>query len=240
MPFLLLMFFLLPLMSLAQTQPEESYTYTKEFLYGFNKNSAGGRLGGIVFKKSKLLREGQFETYGLEIMNVKSDLEVRTNSGAGSSFIFGKSNYLYAIRLQYGRDYILFSKAAMQGVEVKACFAAGPSIGIVAPYYIKRNDSGGNQFVSEQYDADNPNHAFNQIYSHGDFLEGIGQSKIQMGLNLKAALSFEMGVSKRSLTGFEVGFLADAYGKRIPLVPSGKNRAVFPTIFLTVFYGSRK
>jgi len=239
MPFLLFIFLLSSLASVAQAQPEESYTYTKEFLYGFNKNSAGGRLGGFVFKKSKRIKDNQLETYGLEIMNVKSDLEVRTGSNSGASFIFGKSNYLYAFRLQYGRDFILFSKAAVQGVEVKACFAAGPSIGIVAPYYIKWQDSNG-YLVSEQYDASNPNHIFANIYNHGDFLDGFGKSKIQLGLNLKAALNFEMGVFRRSLTGFEVGFLVDAYGKRIPLVPSGKNPAVFPTVFLTVFYGNRK
>ena len=40
--------------------------------------------------------------------------------------IFGKSNYLYAIRLQYGRDIILFKKAPQQGVEIKLVTAIGP------------------------------------------------------------------------------------------------------------------
>lgn len=239
MPFLLLILFLFPLVSVTQAQPEESYTYTKEFLYGFNKNSASGRLGGFVFKKSKKIKDRQFETYGLELINVKSDLEVRTTLGTGATILFGKSNYLYAIRLQYGRDFILFSKAAVQGVEVKACFAAGPSIGIVAPYFIKWQDTNGYS-VSEQYDASNSNHIYNNMTDHGDLLEGLGRSKIRPGINLKAALNFEMGISKRSLTGFEIGFLVDAYGKKIPLVPTGKNQSVFPTVFLTVFYGNRK
>ncbi|PGH41646.1 MAG: hypothetical protein CRN43_00590 [Candidatus Nephrothrix sp. EaCA] len=196
-------------------------------------------MGGFVFKKSKKIKERWFETYGLEIMNVKSNLEVRTQLSNGATILFGKSNYLYAIRLQYGRDIVLFSKAAVQGAEVKACFAAGPSIGVVAPYYIKRQDDNG-YLISEQYDASNPQHAISSLADHGDLLEGIGQSKIQLGLNLKAALNFEIGVSKRSLSGFETGFLVDAYSKKIPLVPTGKNPSVFPTVFLTIFYGLRK
>lgn len=237
MPFLFLFLLLIPLSLSAQ--PEESYVYANEFIYGFNKNSAGGRLGGVVLKKSKKIKERQFETCGLEIMNVKSDLEVRAQLSNGANVLFGKSNYLYAIRLQYGRDFVLFSKAAVQGAEVKACFAAGPSIGLVAPYYIKRQDENG-ELISEQYDASNPLHAIGNLSDHGDLLEGIGQSKIQLGLNLKAALNFEIGVSKRSLSGFETGFLADVYGKKIPLVPAGKNQFVFPTVFLTIFYGFRR
>src|SRR5690606_34211602 len=118
---------------LAQTQ--DSYEYQSEFTWGINKNTSGGLIGGVVFKKARKLTERQLESYGLEIMNVKHPQERRVNSSTtGNFFIYGKSNYLYALRLQYGRDLILFKKAPQQGVEIKAVFAAGPTIGIVAPY----------------------------------------------------------------------------------------------------------
>jgi hypothetical protein len=103
----------------AQTQ--DSYEYSSEFTWGINKNTSGGLIGGLVFKKArKLKNEKVLETFGLEIMNVKHPQEVKRNSiQTGNLFIYGKSNYLYALRLQYGRDIILFKKAPHQGVEIK-------------------------------------------------------------------------------------------------------------------------
>jgi len=224
----------------AQTQ--DSYEYNSEFTWGINKNSSGGLIGGFTFKKAKKRSERILETYGLEIMNVKHPQEVRKNSAyTGNYFIYGKSNYLYAIRLQYGRDYILFTKAPQQGVEIKAVFAAGPSIGIVAPYYIERTvDNSYFASIHEQYDPANPNHSFNNILGTGNLFEGIGDSKIQMGGNLKAALNFELGMVKSQVTGFEVGFLVDAYFNEVNLMPTAENKSVFPTVFFTLFYGNRK
>lgn len=227
----------------AAAQTQDSYEYNSEFIWGINKNSSSGIIGGFVFKKSRRVNDYMFETYGLEIMNVRHPQEVRkTSQGSGNFFIYGKSNYLYAFRLQYGRDFVLFQKAPQQGVEIKAVLAAGPTVGVVAPYYIERAvDGGGLVTVKEQYDPNNANHAFNRILGNGGIFYGVGESKLQLGGNIKAALNFETGVLKSQVTGFEVGFLLDSYFKEIVMVPTApKNYSVYPTIFLTVFYGTRK
>jgi hypothetical protein len=226
-----------PAFSWAQTL--DSYEYQSEFTYGINKNTSGGLIGGFVFKKARKLNERVLESYGLEIMNVKHPQERRVTSQAtGNFFIFGKSNYLYALRLQYGRDVILFKKAPQQGVEIKGVFAVGPSIGIVAPYYIERKGGSNDQVtIHEQY---NKNISFADIYGTGRLFEGIGQSVIKPGANLKLALNFELGTIKSQVTGFEAGFLIDAYTSKIELLPIAKSYAVFPTLFITAFYGNRK
>lgn len=226
----------------AQAQTQDSYEYNSEFTWGINKNSSGGLIGGFVFKKARKLSDKTLESFGLEVMNVKHPQEVRKSSrSTGNYFIYGKNNYLYALRFQYGRDFIIFKKAPQQGVEIKAVLAAGPSIGIVAPYYIERSvDNSLFVTVHEQYDPNNPAHSFNNILGTGRLFEGLYQSKIQMGGNLKAALNFELGTIKSQVTGFEVGFLVDAYINKVILMPTTQNKAVFPTIFFTLFYGSRK
>lgn len=224
----------------AQTQ--DSYEYNSEFIWGINKNSSGGLIGGFVFKKSHKLTDRTLETFGLEVMNVKHSQEVRQSARAtGNYFIFGKSNYLYSFRFQYGRDYILFDKAPQQGVEIKAVGAIGPSLGILAPYYIERMvDNSFFVTVHEQYDPTKSEHTFENILGTGNLFEGLGESSIQMGINLKLGLSFELGTVKSSVTGFEVGFLLDAYFNKIILMPTLENRSLFPTVYFTMFYGSRK
>jgi hypothetical protein len=227
--------------NLLYGQTQDSYEYNSEFTWGINKNSAGGLIGGFTFKKARRLNERIFETYGLEIMNVKNPQEVRIQSQAtGNFFIYGKTNYLYAFRFQYGRDVVLFTKAPQQGVEIKAVFAVGPSIGIVAPYYIERQGDSQFKTVNEQYDPNNRNHEVDKIYGTGFLFQGLGESKIQLGGNAKFGINFELGIVKSQVTGFEVGILVDAYFKEIVLMPTAPNKAVFPTVYFTLFYGSRK
>lgn len=233
-------FCLLFLVSGVSAQTQDSYEYQSEFIWGINKNTSGGLIGGLVFKKARKLNDRMLETFGVELMNVKHPQEVRRNSqGTGNFFIYGKSNYLYAIRLQYGRDLILYKKAPQQGAEIKAVFAVGPTIGVVAPYYVEYiPDSGTGTFTLRA--PYNPNINFEKIQGTGRVFEGLGESKIVPGANIKAAVNFELGTIKSQVTGFEAGFLVDFYSKKIELVPTAKNYAVYPTLFLTLFYGNRK
>jgi hypothetical protein len=225
--------------AIAQTQ--DSYDYQSEFTWGFNKNTSGGLIGGIVFKKARRISDRWFETFGLELMNVKHPLERRTNSIiTGNFFIYGKSNYLYAVRLQYGRDLVLFKKASRQGVEIKSVFAVGPSIGIQAPYYVEYRVGDGINDGTTTTGQYQPGMNSNDILGTGRLFQGLGKSKIVPGLNLKAALNFELGTIKSQVTGFEAGFLVDAYAKKIELMPEAHNYGVFPTLFITLFYGGRK
>lgn len=232
-----LLCFALAFSAIAQTQ--DSYDYQSEFTWGINKNTYGGLIGGFMFKKARKLNERLLETYGLEIMNVKHPQELRQHSqSTGNFFIYGKSNYLYTLRFQYGRDLILFKKAPQQGVEIKAVFAAGPSVGIVAPYYVETGgDAGGVVTLRKQYD---PSIRPEEIYGPGRLFEGLGESQIKLGANAKAAMNFELGTIKSQVTGFEAGFLLDVYTSKIELVPTAKNYSVFPILYFTLFYGGRK
>lgn len=216
-------------------QVQDGYEYESEFTWGANKNTSGGLIGGFVFKKSFKMTDRMLQTFGLEIMNVRHPQEVRFNSAYGNFFTFGKQNYLYTFRLQYGRDFILFKKAPQQGVEIKAVFAAGPSIGVEAPYYVEylKDDI----TIRAQY---NETMAKENILGPGRLFQGLGDSKIVPGLNLKAAMNFELGIFKSQVTGFEAGVLVDVYTRKIDMMVLAKNYSVYPTLFLTLFFGNRK
>jgi hypothetical protein len=220
--------------SIAQVQ--DGYEYQTEFIWGISKNTSGGLIGGFTFKKSFKMTDKMLQTFGLEIMNVKHPQEIRYNSYLGNFFTFGKKNYLYSFRLQYGRDLILFKKAPQQGVEIKAVFAAGPSIGIEAPYYVEYKIS-ENVTTRGQYREEIVK---DNILGPGRLFQGLGQSKIVPGINLKAALNFELGIFKSQVTGFEAGFLLDAYTRDIDMMVKAKNYSAYPTLFLTLFFGNRK
>lgn len=231
-------FFLMSWNAFSQREDVGNYEYDKEYLFGLNKNTNGGLIGGIVFKSGTRLDDTNFAFWGIELSNVKNPKEVRYNTVLGNSYIFGKSNYLYAIRPHYGREVILFKKAPNQGVQVSALAAAGPTIGLIAPYYIEYAVNRV-ETVTEQYDPEVHQSRLN-ILGTGQLFEGLGQSDVAFGATLKAALMFEFGVFRSSATGLEVGYMVEGYTKEIPLIPTTENNQLFQSAYFTFFYGFRK
>ena len=205
---------------LAQSQNDD---YTIENTWGINKNTRSALIGGFVFKHGVRNSSGSFTTYGLELIDVRHPAELKSITGTGSSYIIGKRNHLFAIRGQYGRDFVLFNKAPQQGVQINLVLAAGPSIGLESPYYV-------------QVDSNNQN----SVIGRGFIFQGLFESKIVLGANLKTSLNFEFGTLKSSVSGFEAGFLLDAYFRKIDMMVNAENYAVWPTAFVVLFYGSRK
>lgn len=231
-------FILFSLEAFSQREDVGNYEYDLEYLFGVNKNTNGGLIGGFVFKAGTRIDDSQFSFWGIELSNVKNPKEARYNTVLGNSYIFGKSNYLYAIRPHYGREIVLFRKAPNQGVQVSALAAAGPTLGLIAPYYIEYAVNRV-ETVTEQYDPEVHQSRFN-ILGTGRLFEGLGQSEIAIGATLKAALMFEFGVFRSSATGLEVGYMVEGYNKEIPLIPTTENNQIFQSAYFTFFYGFRK
>ena len=219
------------------SQDTEDYEYTREYIWGVNKNTNGGLIGGVIFKYSQALKPTLFQSFGLELVNVKHPKEVRIDTYTGNSFIYRKQNYLYSVRLQYGREKILFKKAPQQGVQVTGILAAGPTIGVVAPYYVQVQLD---QFSSVTVPYDPDSRLQGQIVGTGGIFQGIEESDIKLGANLKAAVSFEFGTFKNSVTGFEAGFLLEAFPNEIIILPGARNNSVFTSAFINILFGTRR
>lgn len=221
-------------------QRDNNYEYSREFIWGINKNTNSGLIGGFVAKYGMEVKDGLFQTFGVELINVKHPKEFRYWSNfTGNTFIWAKQNYLYAIRTQYGREKIIYKKAAQQGVQINGQIAGGPTFGLEVPYYIEYSaGSGGpSNTVREQFDP--VRHSFNGIVGAGRLFQGLGEAKVVPGANLKAALSFEFGTFKSNVTGFELGFMAEAYTREIIIIPTATNKSFFSSAFITLFYGNR-
>jgi hypothetical protein len=233
-----LFFLLLSLPAFAQREDTGNYEYDREYLLGINKNTNGGMIGGVALKIGTRLDDSQFAFFGLELANVKHPKEVRKTTVTGNNYVFGKSNYLYAIRPHYGREVILFKKAPNQGVQVSALAAVGPSIGLIAPYYIEYAINRV-ETVLEPYDPAKHQSSYN-IMGTGRLLEGLGKSKLAIGGMAKAALHFEFGVFKSNATGLEIGYQVEGFQKEIPLIPTAGNKQFFQSAYFTLFFGFRK
>jgi hypothetical protein len=237
--FLLIIFFFGLFGSLqAQREDAGDYEYDQEILVGINKNTNGGLIGGFTLKLGYRIDDSNFQFFGLDLVNVKNPKEVRYNTVLGNSYIFGKSNYLYSIRPYYGREIIVGKKAPQQGVQVSLLGAIGPTIGIIAPYYIEYAVSRV-ETVREQFNPEVHQSRFN-ILGPGRVFEGIGESEVAFGANAKVAVNFEFGVFKSNVTGLELGYQLEGFTKEIPLMPTTENNQIFQSVYFTFFYGFRR
>ncbi|GAA4311060.1 hypothetical protein GCM10023183_29550 [Nibribacter koreensis] len=232
---------------------EEEETYTREFTYGINFNSNGGLIGGLAIKSAYHLKGNWYQFWSLEGVEVKHPKEypyINTNTGA--TYVRGKSNYMFVLRPEYGREYTFFKKAAESGVQVNGVVAVGPSLGILAPYYIDYDRSryvynpqtrtyyrtGEVIISSEPYDPDIHNEAL--ILGGSGPFKGLGDPSFKVGAHAKAGVSFEYGRYMESVTGVEVGVLYEAFTEKIPIIPTAENSNHFTSVYLTLYYGRRR
>ncbi len=229
-------FFFIGSLSISNAQYSGNYDYSTEMIWGVTKATNSGLIGGFLFKFAKELKEDRFHGGMLEIVNIKHPQEQRYFSESGNTFIWGKEKYLYSLRFSYLREFTFFKKAAHQGVQVNGIFAAGPTLGLEAPYYVEVRAGGFT--VKEPYDHEK--HKYQDIVGSGNILQGVGQSAIVPGLNAKAGVSFEFGAFKSNVVGIEVGFQADLFTRKIMMMPTTENYSFFPSAYATLFYGSRR
>nr|WP_255709910.1 hypothetical protein [Pontibacter harenae] len=228
----------------AAAQSVDEDNFNNELSYGINLNSNGGLIGGAFVRSSFFVSNGMYQFGALEIVEVKHPKEYRWYSTqTGDSFIDGKQNYLFVLRPHYGRELVLFRKAAESGVQVNAIGAIGPSIGLLVPYYIRysnaqRGQQGTFDVTTEPYDPTVHNRDY--IQGNASVFTGLGEASINPGLHAKAGLSFEYGRYQESIAGIEVGFLYEQYMKELIIIPNAENASGFFSVYLNIYYGRRK
>lgn len=242
------LFLLILLLSVdAFAQREGEIEYEKEFLFGLNFNTNGGLIGGGMIRYSKLVRnkKDQFHNFSLGLGIVKHPKELRyASQTSGGSFIAYKKNHLVVIRPSYGREFVLFHKGNEDGVQLDFILNGGLSFGCLTPYYIEY--STGSTTAIVPYDpVTTPN--INLVVNSPGYTTGLGSTKVVPGLHVKTGFSFEYGHFTNKVTGIEVGFMFEAFAKKMVMMEapaytggSFHNNQFFSSVYLNIFYGGRK
>lgn len=223
----------------TESEPEE-IDYREEYNYGINWNTNGDIIGGFVFKYGWHAGKNMYQSVGFELVNVRHPKEqVLTSRLTGNSFTAFKTNYLFVLRPQYGREFVLFRKGPEEGVHLNFVTAAGPSIGMLKPYYVLFDEVNNDpqRARSVRYDPDR--HPLNFIYGSGSFFEGLNQMNFTLGAHLKTSFTLEFGRINNSVFGIEVGGLIEAYPSPVVIIRNAQNQSTFGSFFITVYYGNK-
>lgn len=226
---------------------ETEDTYKSFTSAGITTNTNSGILGGAVFRKSsalssKLFGKNQFRYLAVELVNVKHPKELsQQDFVTGARFVYGKRNYLFALRPEYGRELTLFNRHEDEGITVSAIVAAGPSLGLEKPYMVKFQGQDGRVVTRAlNINSASPTDPYDGAIGAGSFFQGFGQTKIVPGVHLKTAISFELSTFRDNVTGVEVGFLAEAYTRQVQIMAFAENRSFYTSGYITLYFGSKK
>jgi hypothetical protein len=236
--------------------PSDEQSYRRETVFGINFNTQGGLIGGVNVRSARVMNNNMLWFWSLEGVFFKNPKEESIISDFGGTFTAYKTNYAFALRPSIGIQRILFHKAAESGVQVNGLLSAGPSLGLLMPYYISYDYdyartgrvSANDIIINEQYDP-GKHTSPNAIVDRAPFFAGISHTSVVPGVHLRGALSFEYGRYRDAVAGAEVGFLLEAYTKRLitldsstpamPVSPDVLNKQFFPSVYLTLYLGHR-
>jgi len=235
---------------------EKGIIYDKETTVDFKLHTNGASIG---------LNFGTLETFyktrywHVEIGELKHPRETRQSrnlntggfGGSFRSYIFGKQNNFFVVRGGFGEKRYLSEKARRKGVAVGYSYEAGPSIGILKPYYLVlryvSEDFGRPNYRSERFSQENADRFLNNssIFGADSFTRGLGEISVLPGIHGKFALHFDAGAFDELVKAVEAGVMFDLYFREVPImvetpaIEDSDNRSFFLNLFVTLQLGKR-
>jgi hypothetical protein len=216
---------------------DEAFVYKAELTAGIMLNTVGGIPGGFRVKYAwqRQKKPKQFNNISFDIVNIKHPKEYRLPTDSGSGYyIYQKINYLFVLRPNFSREFLLFRKSSEDGIELKLVVSAGPSFGLVKPYYVTVSyGRGGTATVPYS-----PSLNQGQILG-SSFFSGFDQMQLVMGANTRVSMEFGISAFDTFVTGVELGFQVEQFSQKIYMIAEEPGRSNYTSAFVNIYFGKR-
>lgn len=157
-----------------------------------------------------------------------------------SSYSFGKQNYCFPLRFNYGIKRYYSEKATRNGVALAINYSAGLTAAIMKPYYLEIS-TGREPSVSIKY-TDATADAFlnsTQIQGASSFFKGFNEISLVPGINGQVGVHLDWGAFDEFLKAVEVGVTLDVFPKKLPIMANEQNLPYFLNFYISIQLGVR-
>jgi hypothetical protein len=231
----------------ARIKPKLPKQMKNEVSVGFRLNTNGwstyadlGKVKALDAKNSDMFHNVRF--FQVEFTEKKSPREQKQDgantSGTGpTTYIYGKINNFYALKIGYGLRKMIAGKPDPGTVSIHWLSAIGASAGFLKPYYINTKD-----FPEPIKYSDEHKTAFldqRNILGNVGFSKGLGEIGIVPGGHIKTGLHFDFSTNKKNVLGVEVGINAELYSKKVEIMAMQPPTNYFVDLFLGIQFGKR-
>ncbi len=203
----------------------------------------GFGLGARIGKQNTIhLRSGmdmEF-TYFQDLKEQRGKTSYTVSDNENKSFVFGKLNNFFQLRVGYGLTRIINTKPYWEGMSTGYFLYGGASLGFSVPVYLKIIriiDTAHYEIVSERYDPSI--HDLSNIYGGASFSEGLSKITLHPGIYMKTGFSFDFSSDDANILALDFGVALDAYYPPVKIMAFTADKYLFITGFLTFHFGKR-
>lgn len=224
--------------SQGELNEQQKIFFRNERSLGILLNTDGFALSYREGKRINFLNKRVLE---FDIGTLKHPKEVKISNPSyetPGTFVFGKLNSVLFFRAGYGHQREIYKKADLGGVAVRYFYSAGPVVAFIKPiYYRIINFLSGNEYeiVEEKFDV--KKHEPSMIYSKAAFTKGLDETKLLPGLYAKGGFNFEYSKQDKILHAIELGAQINVFPKKIPIMATASNKAIFFSLFVSYRFG---
>ena len=229
-------------------EPSEELSFSREFALGGGLHTKGFHIG---LYHAWLKTPQRSDVLWFEVGEIRSHKERRQSQNlfgpglnSGRSYLFGKRNNFYTLRLGWGQVRAFSDRQIERSAKWSYLYQAGLSLGVLKPYHLTlayRDDRGILAPRIEAYSEDNAQKFLDpsQIDGPGGFQYGWNQLSFQPGLGFKLALRYDWGEWDQWAKSLEIGLSTDLYASRVPIMILQGNQASFFNFYLHAYFGGR-
>jgi hypothetical protein len=231
---------------LIKQEEEGALIFNKQNLFAIKLPTDGF---SIFFEKGKYKTTTKTNLWWIELGEKKErnqerqNVQVQNGSGAvflGNSFVYGKENNFYQLKIGFGQQKLLGGKGNKNGVAVSAIYGGGLSLGLMKPYYVQIVDPTTNDLKDIRYKQDSTNFLDPQVILGGSgFTRGFGEINVVPGITTRAALRFDYGRYNEVISALEVGINTEYYFSDVNIMVNTP-RKLFFNAYVAIQFGKRK
>jgi len=221
--------------------------YDDEFAINLYLHTKGYGVGAI-FGKLKTYYKTSF--YHIDFGMVKHPKEHRpdrvpTGTILTRPYVYGKKNSFFVLRAGKGMKRYFSEKAKRKGVAVGYSFQAGPSIGMLKPYYLEldaRTSDTEPRTSIEKFSEENRDVFLNtsKVEGYAGFWRGVDELNFVFGGHLKGGAHFAWGAYDEFVKSIEVGLMLDVYFQKVDIMIIDDNSPIFANLYINLQLGRRK
>jgi hypothetical protein len=217
---------------------EPSLYFRNERSFAIKLNTNGWGLNYMEGKRINYLNKKLLE---FEFSILKDPKEVKMANpvyDTPGNFIFGKLNSVFLLKGGIGRQREIYKKADLGGVAVRYFYTGGPVIALYKPIYYKIiNWLSPYEYEINQEKFDVKKLDPQMIYSKSAFTKGLDETKVLPGLYVKGGFNFEYSKQDKVLHAIELGTQIELFPKKIPIMATSSNKAIFLSLFASYRFG---
>ena len=229
-------------------KPKGPRPITREMSVGLRLNTNGWSvytdIGHVKSKDQK--HSDMFYNVGfwqIELTEKKAPGEQKSLSdnpsanGSPGTYIYGKINNFYSVKLGWGFRKMLVGKPDPGTVSIHWVGEGGIAIGLLKPYYLNVYSDPNAIKYSSATESDFLDRTV--IESNAGVSKGINELTIIPGGHIKSAVHFDFSANRKNVIGVETGANFEYYSKAVPIMADQAPISYFFDVFLAFQYGRR-